>query len=61
MPNNRQSVLLDTVLQTLHDLDEFLEGQADINWEGTGPNEAMSLQTQIRQIIRTLEAPTPIK
>jgi hypothetical protein len=39
------------MLAVLHELDEYLDQRADVNWKGTGPNKAMSLLTEVRAAI----------
>jgi hypothetical protein len=46
------------MLVALHEALEYFEAREDINYEGTGPNAAMSLANEIRAAIRKAEGLT---
>jgi hypothetical protein len=44
----------------LEEIRAYLDDRADVNYEGTGPNKAMSLLQDVDEVLPTLPEPTPV-
>jgi hypothetical protein len=47
---------LGELYQLLIDLEEYLDQRADVNYEGTGPNQAMSLGLEVSRALEELKS-----
>lgn len=52
----RAAEMADEIMDCLGACVEFLDHQIDVNWEGDGPNRAMQIHTEAKDILEKLEA-----